>query len=162
SVSPVGSSSNSPTGTVQFQIDGSTFGGPMALVDGSASIAISKLAAGNHTVSAVYSGDSNFLGLGGSLSGGLVVTPTPLTITVDRSGSGGGVTVHYTTSDGTALAGTDYAAASGTLVFDAGETSKTFLVPILNNSLAAGDKTVNLTLSSPTGGAVLGGSGTGA
>ena len=34
------------------------------------------------------------------------------------------VTVTYTTSDGTAAAGLDYVAAAGTLVFGAGETSK--------------------------------------
>jgi hypothetical protein len=58
-------------------------------------------------------------------------------------------TVNYATSNGTALAGVDYTATSGTLTFAAGETSKTFLVPIIDNAIAGGNKTVNLTLSSP-------------
>jgi subtilisin family serine protease len=79
------------------------------------------------------------------------------TITVTRTGgsaSGAGVT--YATSDGTATAGSDYTATSGTLTFAANQTSKTFIVPVTNNSLVEGSETINLTLSNPTGGAALG------
>jgi hypothetical protein len=58
---------------------------------------------------------------------------------------------------GGGVAGTDYTATSGTLTFGQGETSKSFGVPILKNPSASADRTVNLTLSNPTGGAVLGG-----
>src|SRR5262249_34267314 len=79
------------------------------------------------------------------------------TITVTRTGgSDGSVTVHYATSDCTATAGSDYTAVSGTLTFAAGETSKTFTVPILDDTPAEANDTVNLTPSSPTGGATLG------
>lgn len=60
------------------------------------------------------------------------------------------VTVHYATSDGTATAPDDYTAASGTLTFNPGETSKTFTVTIIDDGLAEGDETVNLALSNPT------------
>ena len=44
------------------------------------------------------------------------------------------ITVDYATSNGTATAGSDYTAASGTLTFSAGDTSKTFTVPVLGDS----------------------------
>ena len=67
------------------------------------------------------------------------------------------VSVNYATSNGTAVAGKDYTAASGTLTFQAGETDKTFSVTILPNpSQAASSVTVNLALSQPTGGSTLG------
>lgn len=51
------------TGTVQFIVDGANFGSPVTLVSGSASsAAISSLALGSHTISAIYSGDANFTG----------------------------------------------------------------------------------------------------
>ena len=79
------------------------------------------------------------------------------TITVTRSGGiNGTFTVHYATGDGTAHAGTDYTATSGTLTFNPGDTSKTFTVGVLNDGLSDGSQTVNLTLSGPTGGATLG------
>lgn len=80
------------------------------------------------------------------------------TITVDRvGGSNGAVSVSYATSNGTATAGADYTTASGTLNWADGDTaSKTFTVPILDDNLAEGDETVNVTLTSPTNGATLG------
>src|SRR6185436_1880397 len=54
------------------------------------------------------------------------------TITVQRTGATGPVvSVPYSTSDGTAIAGVDYMATSGVLTFTAGQTSKTFTVPIV-------------------------------
>lgn len=79
------------------------------------------------------------------------------TITVERSGGeDGAVTVHYATSDGTATAGQDYTAASGTLSWAAGDESrKTFTVAITDDTTAEPVETIHLTLSSPTGGATL-------
>ncbi len=80
------------------------------------------------------------------------------TITVDRSGGdAGSVSVHYATSNGTAVAGQDYTAASGTLSWADGDgTAKSFQVPITNDPQSDPNETVHLTLSSPTGGASLG------
>jgi hypothetical protein len=79
------------------------------------------------------------------------------TITVTRSGGiASGVTVDYATSDGSAKAGTDYTAASGTLTFGAGVTSRTFSVPILKNNVVDGNRTLNLALSTAGGGGALG------
>lgn len=78
-------------------------------------------------------------------------------ITVERSGGeDDAVSVQYATSDGTATAGQDYTAASGTLSWAAGDGSaKTFTVPLANDGVAEGTETVHLTLSNPTGGAAL-------
>ena len=59
------------------------------------------------------------------------------------------VTVEYATSDGTAAAGSDYTAASGTLTFAAGETTKTVSVATTDDSGDEDDETLTLTLSSP-------------
>ena len=66
------------------------------------------------------------------------------------------MTVNYATSDGTAKHGTDYNFTAGLLSFAAGEPSKTFSVPIINNSVADGSRTVNLALSGPNSNAILG------
>ncbi len=77
------------------------------------------------------------------------------TITVERTGATGPVvSVPYGTSDGTAVAGVDYLATTGVLTFTAGQTSKTFTVPILNDALAEGTQTVNLALGTPIGAAL--------
>jgi hypothetical protein len=80
------------------------------------------------------------------------------TITVNRSGGslGGPVTVDYATSDGTAHAGADYTAGSGTLTFGPGDASKTFAVPVANDNVHQGSRSLNLTLSNPGGGTSLG------
>jgi len=70
-----------------------------------------------------------------------------ITITVARTGgSAGAAAVNYSTSDGSANAGADYASASGVLHFADGETSKTFSITIIDDAAAEADETVNLTL----------------
>ena len=72
------------------------------------------------------------------------------------SGSSGAITVNYATANGTALAGSDYTATTGTLSFAAGQASKMFSIPIANAGIVGGSKTVNLSLSNITGGATMG------
>ena len=60
------------------------------------------------------------------------------------------VTVAYATSDGTATAGDDYDATSGTLTFAADETSKTVSVQVLDDPVDEGSETVTFTLSNPS------------
>ena len=83
------------------------------------------------------------------------------TINVTRSGaSGQAVTVNYATANGTAVAGSDYTTASGTLSWAAGDSAaKTFTVPIVNDTAFEPNETVKLTLSSPSGGVALGSPG---
>ena len=84
-------------------------------------------------------------------------------ITVTRTGgSGGAVGVSYATSNGTAIAGSDYTATSGTLSWANGDAAnKTFTIPITNDTLDESNETFTITLSNPTGGATLGSPSTG-
>jgi len=78
-------------------------------------------------------------------------------VAVNRTdGNSGEVTVHYATVGGTATPGVDYTPTSGTLTFADGETTKTFCVPVLNDSLIEGTETIGLLISNATGGALLG------
>ena len=90
---------------------------------------------------------------------------TTATITVTRTGgSFGAILVGYATGNGTATGGTcgtnDYVTTSGTLSWADGETTaKTFNVMICPDGVVDPGETVNLTLSSPTGGATIGANG---
>lgn len=86
------------------------------------------------------------------------------TITVTRTGgTDGTVTVDFATvAGGTATggaactAGIDYVNASGTLTFVNGDASETFNVTICNDVTDEPDETINMALTNPTGGAVIG------
>ncbi len=70
-----------------------------------------------------------------------------LTVTVLRTGSGAGaLNVDYATVDGTAIAGQDYTSTSGTLSFGAGETSKTFQIPITEDATTEPDENFRVEL----------------
>ena len=73
----------------------------------------------------------------------------------------GPVTVAYATANGTATAGSDYAALSGTLTFAAGETSKVVHVQVSGDTAVEANETLTLTLSSPTGATIADGSAVG-
>ncbi len=79
------------------------------------------------------------------------------TVTVQRvNGDDGAVSVQYAAASGTATAGQDFTAVSGTLNWaDNNDSPKTFSVPIQNDNADEANETVLLTLSNPTGGAAL-------
>jgi hypothetical protein len=81
-----------------------------------------------------------------------------LIVSVSRTGgAAAGIVVEYSTGDGTATANQDYLPSVGKMVFGAGETVKTFTIPILDDAVdEPAVETVNLTLANVTGGAVLG------
>ena len=71
------------------------------------------------------------------------------------------ITVDYATSNGSATAGDDYTAKSGTLTFTAGQTSKTIQVSIIDDTIDDDNETFTLTLSSPNGAQISDATGTG-
>jgi uncharacterized delta-60 repeat protein len=79
-------------------------------------------------------------------------------IVVTRTGgSQGKVSVRFTTSDDTAIAGDDYEAVDTYVLFADGEEGERVVdVPILLDDIEEPDKTLNLTLSEPRGCATLG------
>ena len=92
-----------------------------------------------------FEGDSSPLGPGSAI------------VTVTRSGDTNAIaSVEFATTDGSALQRTDFTSASGTLTFAAGETSKLFVVIVTDDKYSEAPETVNLTLSSPSSGAILG------
>src|SRR5262249_20085895 len=59
------------------------------------------------------------------------------------------VTVNYTTTDGSASAGIDYTATSGTLTFAPGQTSQTIMVGVIGNTMLQPDRTFFVNVSTP-------------
>jgi len=75
----------------------------------------------------------------------------PITVTLQNPPTQT-VTVDYATFEETALAGSDYLTASGTLTFTSGATWLTFTVAILDDDLSEGEESLTLSLSQPVNG----------
>ena len=81
-------------------------------------------------------------------------------VTLSRAATSA-LTVDYATSDGSARAGEDYTAAAGTLSLQAGESSGTIEVAVLDDAHDEGEETLTLTLSNASGAVVTDGEATG-
>ncbi|HBE21115.1 MAG TPA: hypothetical protein DDW51_26845, partial [Cyanobacteria bacterium UBA11367] len=78
-------------------------------------------------------------------------------VTVTRSGvSNGAVSATINLQNGTAESPSDYTNTPIIVNFADGETSKTVAIPIINDAIIEPDETVQLTLTNPTGGAIIG------
>lgn len=66
------------------------------------------------------------------------------------------MTVDYATANGSAIAGTDYTATSGTLTINAGNTAENIPVTLIDNGTAEGSRNFTLTLTNPQTGPTLG------
>ncbi|WP_293776083.1 Calx-beta domain-containing protein [uncultured Oxalicibacterium sp.] len=82
------------------------------------------------------------------------------TVTLSAA-SGQNVTVNYASNNGTATAGSDYTAVSGSLTFSPGQTTKTITVPIINDTVAESSETFTVTLSNPGNATIATATGTG-
>jgi subtilase family serine protease len=87
-------SSTTPTGTVQFVVDGTNSGSPIALASGTATLPATTYTAGTHTIVAIYSGDATYPGnrstalslqVTGTSTSGPSLTITPAIIAVTSS-----------------------------------------------------------------------------
>lgn len=75
-----------------------------------------------------------------------------VTVTVSRNVTDSESSINHSTADGTAVAGADYTSVSGTLVFAAGEASKTISIPILQDAVDELDETFSVRLRGLTSG----------
>ena len=87
---------------------------------------------------------------------------TPLTFAVSLSApSYKPVSVHFATADGTATAPGDYASASGTITFKAGQKSKSISVAVVGETAYEADESLTVSLSGPVNATIADGSATG-
>jgi len=82
------------------------------------------------------------------------------TVTLSAAASSA-VTVNYATADGTATAGTDYVAGSGTVTFAAGQLTKTVAVTVNGDATVEPNETFLVNLASPTGATIADAQGQG-
>ncbi len=86
---------------------------------------------------------------------GVMENAGSVSITVQRTGSTTSAgSVNYATSAGTAQSA-EFTNVSGTLNFSAGETTKSFTVAVQDDSVIDGNKSVNLTLTTPVSSALM-------
>ncbi len=81
-ITPATGATGAPTGTVQFAVNGVSYGNPVMLANNMASITISGLNAGNNSVTATYGGDANFASSTNATALVVVVTLAPTTTTL--------------------------------------------------------------------------------
>jgi pectin methylesterase-like acyl-CoA thioesterase len=120
SVTP--SSGSGPTGVVQFMLGARAFGSPVPLSGGAATLTTSALPSGTDSVTAVYSGDTNFTG--STSSPVTVIVLIPSVITLASSPSGPAVSRGTNISFNAAVAGGSPASPvpTGTVTFFDGAT----------------------------------------
>jgi RHS repeat-associated protein len=83
-------------------------------------------------------------------------TPVTAVTLIRTNGSDGEVSVSINLTNGTANAGSDYNNTPITVNFANGETSKTVTIPIIDDAIFDPNQTINLTLSNPTNGSIIG------
>ncbi len=139
------SGAGTPTGTVNFLDGTTTIGTDIALnSSGVATIATSTLTAGTHSITAVYSGDTNFTTSTGSLTQTVVVAPTVTALSPTSGSTEGGLVVTIT--------GTGFI---GALRVHFGTTAQTELMVVNSTTMRtlspAGTGTVDVTVTTPGG-----------
>jgi CSLREA domain-containing protein len=144
-----------PTGTVTFY-DGSTSLGTGTLMAGVATLSTSSLLSGSHTITAAYSGDSNFVASSTTSSVTVSVAALGLTMTANpntRTGPAGD-TFTYALSVAPAFAGTPY---PGTVSFGATGGPAGAVITFSPSTLAAnaGPQTVTMSVATPVKSAAL-------
>lgn len=140
-------------GSVEFSVDGAAPTVIPVATGGVARVDLSAPAVGDHTVTAKFVPADGSTFRPSTATAALTVAPAsgPLTIaadsvvagsrsvlvTVTRPSPVGPATAAFATSDGTAVAGTDYRATTGTVTFADGQSSATATVPLFAREAGA-------------------------
>ena len=127
-----------PDEKIQFSLNGVKFGNPISFVPGGMTennISQDNIPPTVQFSQAVYTKDE-------------AANTATITTTLSKK-YGLSVSVNYATSNDTAVAGSDYTSAISTLTFTPGQTSQSFSVPIINDTLDETNESLNLTLSDP-------------
>jgi hypothetical protein len=111
---------------------------------------------GNRPYTVTMTNGNPCAGVSFAVNGDTETAPTPLQFTVTKSGStSNNCSVSYATADGDAIAPGDYTSTSGTLTFGATDISEVVGVMTHGWTDSALQKTMELDLSNPTGGATI-------
>jgi len=86
--------------------------------------------------------------------GNLLSTTLTFTVTLSNSSSQS-VSVNFATANGTATAGSDYTARSGTLTFSPGTTTQTIAITVAGDLVREANETLFLNLSGVSGPATI-------
>lgn len=86
-----------------------------------------------------------------ALEGDSGYTPFFFSVSLSQPAGAEGVSVDYATVDGTAVAGTDYVSASGTVTFEEGDTSATITINVIGNETQEPDKVFYVDLDNASG-----------
>jgi RHS repeat-associated protein len=145
-VSAVTAGAGTPTGSVQFVVDGGNFGAPVVLNGGTATLTVATLSAGAHALAATYTSDSpNFADSMTPTSLSQAVAPAPLTVTAnDQSRVYGSANPTFTAGSTGFVLGEGPAVLGGSLTFTTPATTASHVgsYPITPGGLTAANYSI--------------------
>jgi hypothetical protein len=131
------------TGSAQFLLDGKAVGKPMVITNGTAQSALGTLAAGNHTVTVQYSGDTVFAAANAQQSFVVSSTAAAFTLTASNVSMGQNASASSTV---TVASTSDYAGTVQLAVSGNGPANACFLVDANPTVTPHGTATALITL----------------
>jgi len=177
--SVAGSATAVTVGSVTYSDNGQPLDTVALGANGQAILTTSTLGAGSHLIVAAYIDGDNYLASSATITQAVHypaisiddvtvreperrATTAPAVFTVHLSNpSPQTVLVHFATADGTARAGMDYVATTGTLVFAPGKTTRTITVDVIGNPRRERTETFLVNLSAATNATIADGEGIG-
>jgi len=177
--SVAGSAAAVTAGSVTYSDNGQPLGTMALDANGQAMLTTSTLGAGSHPIVAAYIDGDNYLASSATITQAVhhpaisiddvtvreperrgTIAPAAFTVHLSNP-SPQMVLVHFATVDGTASAGTDYVATTGTLVFAPGKTTETITVDVIGNPRRERTETFLVNLSAATNATIADGEGIG-